>query len=114
MRNLGYQPLAALAAPVATCHVGLSPGLVDEHQARRVNLALVALPLRPPPGHVRSILLAGVLAFFEADALVREEVPDREAAHLDAAAGQLPATVRNVMSGVAASRASSQSRSPAF
>jgi hypothetical protein len=65
MRNLGYQPLAALAAPVATCHVGLSPGLVDEHQARRVNLALVALPLRPPPGHVRSILLAGVLAFLK-------------------------------------------------
>ena len=49
---------------------------------------MVLSPLLPPPGDVRTILLAGVQAFFEADAFVHEEVPDREVAHFDAAVGE--------------------------
>jgi hypothetical protein len=45
-------------------HGGLGPGLVDEGQARRVNPALVLLPLRPPARYVRPILFGGVQAFF--------------------------------------------------
>src|SRR5580765_4757697 len=64
MRGLGDQSPAARATPVRACHVGLGPGLVDEHQAGRVKPALVALPLRSPSGDVGSVLLAGVQAFF--------------------------------------------------
>jgi hypothetical protein len=65
--------------------------LVSSMMTRREGSSLrsVALPLRSPPGHVGSILLAGVQTFFEADPLVLEEVPDREVVHLDPAISQL-------------------------
>jgi hypothetical protein len=64
MRGLGDQPGAPRGAPVAACHVGFGPGLVDEDQSLRVNPALILLPLSPPPRDVGTILLAGVQAFF--------------------------------------------------
>ena len=45
-------------------------GLVDEDQARRVKPSLILFPLRPSSGRVGAILLAGVQAIFEADALM--------------------------------------------
>jgi hypothetical protein len=45
-------------------HIGLGPGLVEEHQAPGVKPALVRLPPRPPAGDVGAILLAGMQAFF--------------------------------------------------
>ncbi len=45
-------------------HVGLGPGLIDEDKPRWIDLALIPLPTRAAPGHVRSVLLAGVYGFF--------------------------------------------------
>src|ERR1700730_17457632 len=64
MRNLRHQPYAARAAPMSARHIGLGPGLIDENHARRIQLVLVLLPSRAPPGDVRTILLAGAQAFF--------------------------------------------------
>lgn len=38
-------------------HVGLHPGLVDEHQAAWIDPALMALSPHPPPAYVRAIAL---------------------------------------------------------
>ena len=62
--DLGDQPLAPRRPAVGARHVGLGPGLVDEDQAGRIKPSLILFPLRPPPGDVRTILLAGVQAFF--------------------------------------------------
>jgi hypothetical protein len=64
MGRLGDQPLAASGAAVRARHVGLGPGLVDEDEPRRIKATLILLPLRPSPGDVGAILLAGVQAFF--------------------------------------------------
>ena len=45
-------------------HVGFGPGVIDEDQAGRIKPPLILSPLRPPPGDVGTILLAGVQAFF--------------------------------------------------
>ncbi len=64
VRHLGEEPLPLPAATVAARHIGLGPGLIDEDQARGVDPVLILLPARPPAGHVRTILLAGVQGFF--------------------------------------------------
>ena len=64
MRNLGHQPLTARSPATDAGHVGLGPSLVDEHQALGIKTVLVALPPRPLAGHVRSVLLGRVKAFF--------------------------------------------------
>ena len=64
MRHLGDQASAAAAAPVPAGHIGLDPGLVDEHQALGVKPALMGLPSGAPAGDVDAILLASVQAFF--------------------------------------------------
>lgn len=64
VRDLGHQPLAAGATAVGAGHVGLGPGLVDEDQAARIKPGLMALPARPLPGHVRTVLLGAEQAFF--------------------------------------------------
>jgi len=58
------QTLPSGAAAMHAGHVGLRPGLVDEDQAARINLALPLLPLAPSPGDVSTILLTGAQAFF--------------------------------------------------
>jgi hypothetical protein len=45
-------------------HVGLRPGLIDEHQPRGRDFALSLFPLPAPAGHVGAILFAGAQAFF--------------------------------------------------
>jgi hypothetical protein len=44
VRHLGDKPLTLAAAAMAARHVGLRPGLVDEHQAARIKPGLVQLP----------------------------------------------------------------------
>ena len=64
VRRLADQALAAPAATVGGGHVGLGPGLVDEDQAVRGDLVLVAPPALAPARHVGPILLGGAQAFF--------------------------------------------------
>ena len=64
MWSLGNQPLATSSAAMGARNVGFGPGLVDEDQAGRIKPPLILSPLRPPPGDVGTILLAGVQAFF--------------------------------------------------
>jgi hypothetical protein len=49
---------------VAAGHVGLGPGLVDEHQTFGIKPALMLLPSGAPACDVGAVLLAGVQAFF--------------------------------------------------
>ena len=58
------QPLAPGAAAMTAGHVGLGPGLIQEHEAPRVKLALRALPLPAALRDVRPLLLGGHQAFF--------------------------------------------------
>ena len=58
------QPLAPGAAAMATGHVGLGPGLVQEDEPPRIKLALRALPLLAALHDVRPLLLGGHQAFF--------------------------------------------------
>jgi hypothetical protein len=69
VRHFGHQPIATPATAVQARHIGLGPSLVDEDQAPGINSPLILLPLRPPARHVRAILLGGVQAFFERQAL---------------------------------------------
>jgi hypothetical protein len=64
MRDLADQPLALGRAAVAAGHLGVGPGLVDEHQRLRIEARLAGLPARPVLGDVRPVLLGGVLGFF--------------------------------------------------
>jgi hypothetical protein len=50
------------------CHIGLGPGLVDEHKARGIDAALVGSPARAMAAYVRAILFARNERFFERDA----------------------------------------------
>ena len=45
-------------------HVGLDPGLVDEHQPARIEARLPAFPALPPPGDGGMGLLKGEQRFF--------------------------------------------------
>ena len=58
-RGLARQALASWRPSPQGRHVGLGPGLVDEDQARRVDTRLKFQPLRPTPGDVGAVLLAG-------------------------------------------------------
>ena len=62
--RLGMEPLTPPGAAMRAGHVGLGPGLVDEDEARRIKPTLIFAPLCPPPGDLRTILLAGEQAFF--------------------------------------------------
>ena len=63
-RRFRLQPLAARCPAAQGRHVGLGPGFIDEDQPGGINTALISLPLRPVPGDIRSVLLAGQHAFF--------------------------------------------------
>jgi hypothetical protein len=55
-------PLRAPAAQRG--HVGLDPGLVDEHQALWIEASLQAMPAPPPSRHIGAALLNGEQRFF--------------------------------------------------
>ncbi len=59
------QPLAPRRPSPKRSHVGLRPGLIDEHQPFRVDAALTRLPARTLAGNVRSFLLTGERGFFK-------------------------------------------------
>ena len=62
--RLGEKPLTASTAPTARCHVSLSPGFVEEHQARRIEFSLVTLPAFTPSFDVGTVLFACEKTFF--------------------------------------------------
>jgi len=62
--NFGDEPLAARRPAAQRLHVGLRPGLVDEHQTLGVDPALALRPLGASPGDVRPIAFAGDDGFF--------------------------------------------------
>src|SRR5262249_11460801 len=64
VRRLAVERLAAPSPAMTPGHVGLGPGLVDEHPTAGIDPVLVLLPPSPPAGDVRSILLAGEHGFF--------------------------------------------------
>jgi hypothetical protein len=45
-------------------HVGFDPGLVDKHQARSFDPALMRLPAGPFTGDVGAVLFGGMDRFF--------------------------------------------------
>jgi hypothetical protein len=56
--RLGEKSLPASTPPTGRRHVGLGPGFVDEHQARRIEFALVTPPAFTPPFDVGTVLFA--------------------------------------------------------
>ena len=62
--GFGDEALAFGASAMGARHVGLRPSFVDEDKPPRVNCSLARLPLLPPPGDVRPVLLGGAKAFF--------------------------------------------------
>ena len=64
VRHARDQALAARGAPVVTNHLRRDRRLVDEHEARRIELGLLGLQLRARGRDVRTILLGGVQSFF--------------------------------------------------
>jgi hypothetical protein len=67
-------------------HVGLGPGLVDEHQPLGLNPALILCPLRPPTRDAGTLAFASHHGFFEAQLLDVREAPDRSVIHLQTGA----------------------------
>jgi hypothetical protein len=58
--TMGYahpQALSARGSSVASSHVGRGPGLVDEHEARRVKVELILEPGLTPLQDIRAVLL---------------------------------------------------------
>ena len=64
VRDTRLQPLTAPAPATQGCHVGLYPGLIDEHQPRGLDPRLDFSPPVASAGNVRSRGLFGVEAFF--------------------------------------------------
>ena len=64
VRNFGRETAAARRPSAQRRHVGPGPGLVDEHQPKRINAVLISDPLRPPARDVGTIAFASHHAFF--------------------------------------------------
>ena len=58
VRDLGDEPSSARRPAVEPGHVGLGPGLVDEHQTRRIDALLMGSPAPAMALYVRPILFA--------------------------------------------------------
>ncbi len=58
MRNLVDEALAFRRPAAQPGHVGLGPGLVDEHQSPGIDAALIGSPARAMAAYVRAVLLA--------------------------------------------------------
>ena len=64
VRHAGPQALAAERSSVPPGHVRGGPGLVDEDEARGVEIELVVEPLLTSPQDVRPLLLGRVRGLF--------------------------------------------------
>jgi hypothetical protein len=71
-----HQAFARRCPPVAPGHVGRGAALVQEHEARRLHVALPHPPAAAMPGHVGPILLRGPQALFLYDNLSRRSVSE--------------------------------------
>jgi hypothetical protein len=60
VRNGGAQPSAAPTASAFARHIRRSPGLLDEHQAGRIEIELPGKPVAALSHNVRVLLLLGV------------------------------------------------------
>ena len=65
--HLGLDAFPDRRPAVERRHVGLGPGLVDEHQAGRIDAVLIEKPLRPPARHVWTLLLGRDQRLFLSD-----------------------------------------------
>ncbi len=84
-------------------------GLFDKDQTLRLDRSLLLYPLCAPAGDVRTIALAGDHAFFEAQILGVDELPDRPVIDLQPALCKFGHKPRKVKS-LALVRSSNQSR----
>ena len=64
VRHAGPQALAAERSSVPPGHVRRGPGLVDEDEARGVEIELIVEPLLTSPQDVRPLLLGRVRGLF--------------------------------------------------
>ena len=64
VRHSGEQALATGRAAMGAGHVRLGPGLVDEHQPRRVDAPLMVAPSLALARNIGSMLLGGAQALF--------------------------------------------------
>jgi hypothetical protein len=64
VRHTGDEALSARGAPIVPDHLGRDGGLVDEDEARCMELALLCFQCSALGSNVRSILLGGVQRFF--------------------------------------------------
>jgi len=75
---------------VGANHVGLRPGLIDEDEARRIDLPLGVASTGPGARRCQGDPARSQTLFFEADALAFERTPERIAGHHDTAFTELP------------------------
>ena len=80
----GQQAQTSGASARAPGHVGCCRGLVEEHQALRVESGLAPDEGVAGLGHVTTLLLSGVQAFFEGDVVRLEKARDGALANGDA------------------------------
>jgi hypothetical protein len=64
VRRLSVQALTSRSPTVGANHVGLSPGLIDEDEASRINLSLMPFPACSSARDVGPVLLGGQQRFF--------------------------------------------------
>ena len=64
MRHPDPEPLAPRASTMAARHVGGSPGLVDEHEALRLEIELPIKPVAAASQDVGAVLLRGMGRLF--------------------------------------------------
>jgi hypothetical protein len=62
--HAGNETLAARRSPIVPNHLGRDRGLVDEDEARGIELGLLGFQRSALGGNVRPILLGGVQSFF--------------------------------------------------
>ena len=87
MRHAGPQALAPGRSSVAAGHVGRGPGLIDEHEARRVEIKLIVETIPAVvSGRQACLTRPRVRSFFARDPSPREETPELAVADRETAA----------------------------
>ena len=63
-RGVSDKSLASFTSPIARCHVGRGPGLIDEYKPLRIKTFLLIAPSETCGPDIRSFLFGGVQSFF--------------------------------------------------
>jgi hypothetical protein len=106
VRHPDPQPAAARRPSVAPSHIRRRPGLVDEHEASRVEVELLVEPSLAPPQDVRPVLLGGMSSLFLR--VIRRRAKKRHSVPYPAATPRARSKARNsssVRSGVSSTSA---------